>query len=567
MEEESERVQPIRKMTLRRQVIIAMALALSPLLILGGLSALSERSDQREARYQELVDASREGMSSVNAALSASRLALRMVSVDDRQPPCADIGERMARLDLPVSNVYRFNIDGKVVCSSVGDNLIGQSMPDPEWIERLRKGAEELESTAFPGLALGEPVVWMIRGTYDAAGAYTGSLAFTLDLQQLSRRFPVVEGATGLNQALVTSSGAVIGSELISEVPANWLTTEAMLAQQVRKLQLPQGQRVELVITPVAVDGIRMMTPSATPPRQRLDTLALFLIPLLAYLAALFAATWILDIMVLRWLERLRLRISDMRRNDEMTPLAMDLAGASAELQQLARAFDDLTSRVASHEADSRHALNRMKGAFRETHHRVKNNLQVMLSMLKLQVRGEEKVETQHALRIAAQRVAMMAAVHHSLLNEAHLEYVEAEDLIDAICSQIHEQQGWGEESRHIARDVDKGPLPSDLAVPLAMFIQEAFDMLCPPSGSGTITEDLRLSLTRQDGNARLRLCCARTNPGSEEDASRERHANFFLAAFARQMEGSVEQLGDDPDNVVIELVFPVTVETGGPPA
>lgn len=560
MAEESARIQPIRKMSLRRQVIIAMALALSPLLILGGLRALAEQDTIRQQRYHDLVEVSREGMSSVNAAIQASRLALRMLNADDRQPSCTQIGDTVVSMELPVRNVLRFDADGKVVCNYIGEALVGQSIPNPDWHERLRKGMSQVESSSFPGMALGEPVIWMIRGTTDATGNFTGSLAFTLSLQQLAERFPDVKSTTGLQQALVTANGIVIGSDLIGGLPVEWLSREAILERSVREVVLPQGGRLDVVITPIAAEGVMMLTPSFSPQVRRIDTLIVLLIPLLAYLAALLASTWIIDVLVLRWLERLRLRISDMRRNDEVTPLATDLSGAASELQQLARAFDDLTERVSVHEADLVLALNRMKDAFRETHHRVKNNLQVMLSMLKLQGRGEHRPETQTALRLAAQRVAMMAAVHHSLLNEAHLESVDAEDLVDAVCNQIHEQQGWGEESRHIRREIDHVPLPSDLAVPLAMFIQEAFDILCPPTNNGLIARDLRLVLKREDGNARLRLCCGRdTTPG--EETQQEQEANFFLAAFARQLDGSVEKLNDDPEHVIIELVFPVTLE------
>lgn len=559
MAEESARVQPIRKMSLRGQVIIAMALALSPLLILGGLRALAEQESIRQQRYHDLVEVSREGMSSVNAAIQASRLALRMVSSDDRDPSCTQIGHTMVSLELPVRNVLRFNADGQVTCSYIGEALIGEPIPNPDWHERLRKGMVQVESSAFPGMALGEPVIWMVRTTTDSAGNFTGSLAFTLGLQKLSERFPDAESSTGLKQALVTANGVVIGSDLIGALPVEWLTSEALLERRLREVVLPQGGRLDVVISPVGAEGVFMLTPSFSPQVRRIDALIVLLIPLLSYLAALLASTWIIDVLVLRWLERLRLRISDMRRNDEVTPLATDLAGAASELQQLARAFDDLTQRVTVHEADLVEALNRMKGAFRETHHRVKNNLQVMLSMLKLQGRGEQRPETQSALRLAAQRVSMMAAVHHALLNEAHLESVDAEDLIEAVCNQIHEQQGWGEESRHIRCEVDEGTLPSDLAVPLAMFIQEAFDTLCPPSTNGWIARDLRLVLKRENGNVRLRLCCGRDDTPGEETLQ-EQEANFFLAAFARQLDGSVTKLDDDPENVIIELVFPLTL-------
>ncbi len=564
MASESEGGHPEQRMSLRLRVIMAMALALSPLLLLGGLLVSGEQDAAHEQRYEELAAVSRQGISTVAESVQASRVALRMISNDDRQPTCTQIGVSMQSMNLPIRTVLRFNSDGEVICSSLGENLIGQPMPGPEWNEDLSKGVEQIESGSYPCMALDEPVIWLLRRTADSNGNFTGSVAITISLETLSERFPGIKSATGMEQGLVIRNGTVVGSDLVESVPLEWLSNEATLERTVRPIVLPQGRRLDALTMPTSAEGVWMLTATSAPQRQRYESLIVLTIPVLAYLAALLASAWIIDTMVLRWLQHLRLRISDKRGAENFTPLGPDLAGAPAELQLLARAFDDLTGRANAHETDLRHALGRMKAAFRETHHRVKNNLQIMLSMLKLQVRGEKRPETQNALRIAAKRVSMMAAVHHSLLHETHLETVDARDLMEAICDQIHVQQGWEEESRHIRPEVDDGPLPSDMAVPLAMFIQEAFDLLCPPSRNGETLRDLRLDFKRENGEARLRISCGR-DPTPEDEATREEETNIFLAAFARQMSGTVDELGDDPDNVIIELTFPLEVSEEEP--
>lgn len=556
MNEEIARGPAPRRMSLRWQVIGAMALALSPLLVLGAMRVSGEREEARQAKYQELVETSREGQSGVDMVLAGTRLALSLMAVDERKPTCTQISNRLSGLNLPFRNVFRFNAEGQVTCFFAGENLVGQPMPDLGWNDQLRRGMKTIESSRFDGLALGDPVIWMLQGVANDAGEFEGSVAVTVSIEQLAKSLPET-ASPGLRQGIVLVDGDVLGSEIVERVPVEWLTSEAILERTARQLRLPQGGRVDVVVMPLATDSLWILTPSSTPRNSRIETVVALTIPILAFLAALLTATWIMDTLVLRWLERLRLRISDLRRSAEYTPLANDLARAPAELQQLARAFDDLTESVTVHESDLRQALTRMKGAFRETHHRVKNNLQVMLSMLKLQVRNEVQPETQVALRIAAQRVSMMAAVHHSLLNESHIETVEASELFDAICKQIHERQGWEEESRHLVPDVEDVLLPSDIAVPMAMFVQEAFDHLCPATGDSGVIRDLSLEFRHENGHARLRMSCGR-DPSAKDEATRTRDTNIFLAAFARQMGGSVEDLGEDPDNVIIELTFPI---------
>ncbi|WP_291197099.1 sensor histidine kinase [Hyphomonas sp.] len=556
MNEEIARGPAPLRMSLRWQVIGAMALALSPLLVLGAMRVSGEREEARQAKYQELVETSREGQSGVDTVLAGTRLALSLMAVDERKPTCTQISNRLSGLNLPFRNVFRFNAEGQVTCFFAGENLVGQPMPDLGWNDQLRRGMKTIESSRFDGLALGDPVIWMLQGVANDAGEFEGSVAVTVSIEQLAKSLPET-ASPGLRQGIVLVDGDVLGSGIVERIPVGWLTSEAILERTARQLRLPQGGRVDVVVMPLATDSLWILTPSSTPRNSRIETVVALTIPVLAFLAALLTATWIMDTLVLRWIERLRLRISDLRRSAEYTPLADDLARAPAELQQLARAFDDLTESVKVHESDLLQALARMKGAFRETHHRVKNNLQVMLSMLKLQGRSEVQPETQVALRLAAQRVAMMAAVHHSLLNESHIETVDASELFDAICKQIHERQGWEEESRHLVPDVEDVSLPSDLAVPMAMFVQEAFDHLCPATGDSGVIRDLSLEFRQENGHARLRMSCGR-EPTASDEATRSRDTNLFLAAFARQMGGAVEDLGDDPDNVIIELTFPI---------
>lgn len=177
--------------------------------------------------------------------------------------------------------------------------------------------------------------------------------------------------------------------------------------------------------------------------------------------------------------------------------------------------------------------------------------------MLNLQLRSESVAEIRHALRIAVRRVSMMAAVQNSLLTESNQKTVDAAELIGAICAQIDDQQSWAEDDRQIRPEVSPGRLPSDLAIPLAMFIQESVHLICPVSDNGTAIDYFRLCFAFEGPQARLRLTCGRkvkTGAGNLDDQS----TSLFLAAFARQMGGSVAQRGPEPGITVIELLIPI---------
>ena len=545
------------RLSLRLQVIAAMALVLSPLLIMGAIHAWSEQKFSEKLRFHEIQQTAQDHFRQTDAMLMRARIALQMITPDDREWTCPQIGQRFSALELPLRNTLRFDAEGLLTCSEIGEGLVGMPMPQLEWNDRLRRGVEAIEVSGQRGMALGDPSIYLLRRQHDEAGVFTGSIAMSLSLEDIVARISRSQ-SSGVTVSLVVPGGQVVGSNIVAGVPMEWISEGAALDRKTYRLSPDQGPPLDVVLLPLSAEGLWLMVGSPAPP-QRVEVILAFLVPILAYLAALLAASWIADAMVLRWLERIRLRILDMRSSAKYALLAPELSRAPREVQQVAEAFDELTSRVSTHESDLQSALLQMKLAFREVHHRVKNNLQVMLSMLKLQGRGEALPETQSALKVAAHRVAMMAAVHHTLLNEGNLDSVEALDLFNAISNQVDEQQGWVDGGRHLIPDVTPGPLPADMAVPLGMFVLEAVGLLCPEAGSDDNT-DIVLHLDRQsDGACRLTLTC---KGGDEEsDAEMDRDTSLFLSAFARQIGGSVSVGPHEDGLIAIELEFHVDAQ------
>lgn len=540
-----------KRLSLRLQVIYAMAFVLSPLLIMGAINAWSEQRFSQQIQFHELQQSAQDRFRQIDAMLVRSRTALRMITAESADLSCTQIASRMSVLDLPLRNTVMFDADGTVICSEVGEGLVGTPMVQLEWNDRMRKGVETIEVSGQRSRALGDPATFMLHRINDSQGNFAGSIALSMSLVDMAARIAESSNSNTITTALVVQGGEVIGSNIVAGVPMEWISGGATLNQKIYHLTPEQGPPLDVVLLPLRTDGLWLMVGAPSPP-QRVETILAFLVPILAYLAALLAASWIADAMVLRWLERIRIRIQDMRSSARYMPLTPDLSRAPREMQQVAEAFDDLTSRVTTHETEMQRALLQMKAAFREVHHRVKNNLQVMLSMLKLQGRGEALPETQAALKVAAHRVAMMAAVHHTLLNEGDLDAVEALDLFNAICNQVDEQKGWVEGGRHIIPDVTPGPLPADMAVPLGMFVLEAVGLLCPDDDEA----DVVLHFDRNNGDCLLKLTCG-SDPESG-DGEIDRDTSLFLSAFARQIGGTVSVDSSIEGEITIALEFSV---------
>ncbi len=111
------------------------------------------------------------------------------------------------------------------------------------------------------------------------------------------------------------------------------------------------------------------------------------------------------------------------------------------------------------------------EAAVREVHHRVKNNLQTISSLLRLQARRSEQAETRTALREAERRVRSIAVVHEVLSREPGEEVVFDEIVRSLVL--LVEDTVLALHPVEIVVNGELGVLPTDLATPLAVALAE----------------------------------------------------------------------------------------------
>jgi two-component sensor histidine kinase len=141
-------------------------------------------------------------------------------------------------------------------------------------------------------------------------------------------------------------------------------------------------------------------------------------------------------------------------------------------------------------------ALLSKDATIREIHHRVKNNLQTVAAMLRLQARRAGSAEAKEALAEAELRVAAIAVVHESLSAEDG-ERVDFDGIVDRIIALVRDlapAYSAIEGSPVIRRDGSWAMLPADLATPLAMAASE----LLHNAAEHAAAESIVVSLDRE---------------------------------------------------------------------
>jgi two-component system, sensor histidine kinase PdtaS len=157
-----------------------------------------------------------------------------------------------------------------------------------------------------------------------------------------------------------------------------------------------------------------------------------------------------------------------------------------------------LLSSIASHAAVAlEHGRAVMRGVLaQEIHHRVKNNLQTVASLLRLQARAEH-LDPRKALDDSVNRVLAIAAVHEVLM-ERREEHVELADLLDRLRAMLVQGLASGKDVESALEPVQ---LAGDRATALALVFSELFQNALEHGGA-----EVRVELARRDGNVVLAI-------------------------------------------------------------
>lgn len=116
-------------------------------------------------------------------------------------------------------------------------------------------------------------------------------------------------------------------------------------------------------------------------------------------------------------------------------------------------------------------ALVTKDATIREIHHRVKNNLQTVAALLRLQARRVEIPAARIALEESVRRVASIALVHETLAMSSD-EVVEFDGIVDRVAKAATDVAG-AETTIRLRRDGTFGVLPAEIATPLVMVLNE----------------------------------------------------------------------------------------------
>ncbi len=151
-------------------------------------------------------------------------------------------------------------------------------------------------------------------------------------------------------------------------------------------------------------------------------------------------------------------------------------------------------------------ALKERNLLMQEMNHRVKNNLQVISSLLDLQSRQTKETAAQSAMREAKSRVKSMALIHQKLYQQDAVKAVVVKEYLYDLSESLFESYRASAEKIQFESDIDDLLLDVDVVIPLGLIINELISNALKYAFTGRASGKLSLSLKRNAAGLTLRV-------------------------------------------------------------
>jgi len=462
------------------------------------------------------------------------------------------------------SNMSIVDVNGAVICSALADR-VGLSVADRDWFNELRdSGAGFVQSAATQSLVSKEWTLAVAKRRETAAGKFDGALVIGVPIASLVFSLD----RTGLPKdseiALLDPTGRVFASRYWAAMNAD-ITAKLAESGGARSgfftTRTGEGQTRQIAIVPLSPGPLYAMLSAPVLPAIALENVSAFgnfALPLLAWLLALGTVWLATDWLVLRWIDYLR-RIAGLYASGKLTvqPLRARRQ-APSEITILADTMQDMAMKIRDRTIKLEGALEARDAAMKEIHHRVKNNLQIINSLLSLQSRKVSDPAALAVLDDARTRINALSLIHRSLYEHNDIRSVDVKSFFSELVTHLDQALGAEDQKVRIESVIDEDTIDADSAVPLALFTAEAVTNAIkhafPNLTGGRVLVSYRVTPTGPV------LSIEDDGVGGPEATARGL-GSALMTAFARQVRGQLEELRSPGGGRIVKITMPLKGE------
>lgn len=545
---------PRHRWPIRHRLALMLALAMAPAGILaladGWRGYAAHVQDKQRAFMTEsqlAVGEERDALIQTRGAMGVLALSPGVVALDPPACNAALAGFIAGQGAYAVAAVS--NLRGQVVCASTPLALGLDNGQSAEFQAFLAEPKFTIGAVRT-GRVSGERVLVALAPVRNQ-GRLVGMLSVSLRTAFLDRVAAATDTSLVRQVALVDERGTVIAHDQPKGYDAlTWLSQRTEMVELLTATPAllttrgPDGRAIVLAIAPLFQGEVWMVTlaPRASlgiePTWVTLPTLSL---PVLMWIVAIAVAYFSIDRLVVRHVVYLS-RITRAYGKGRLKLDPIGIAGAPREIADLGEALTTMARRLDKRTNALRQSAETNQVLLAEVYHRVKNNLQMITSLLNLQSRQARSADERLAIARIQSRIHSLALVHQRLYAVENMRQIALDALVREIVGHLRAMDP-DDAARPAEVSFDLAPVidGADRATPVVMFLNEAVTnalKYAESPGGGPRRIEIALACTSADGYA---LTVRNTvGPGAVIDPRGGSLGQGLMAGFARQVRGAL---------------------------
>lgn len=553
----------MRPVTLRNGLVLIVVAALLPIGTLSVVQALSTLNYSRTLIGNGLVTSALATAARERDPITISKQVLLRL----RENPAvlagkAGCGEALSTGlgDNPaLINLARSDAIGRVLCSVLPFDPSITFAKEAWWQNGINARTFTASAPVFGQISKKRIIVGMLPITAQN-GRNDGAVTVAIDASWLERSLSESEMSRDAAVAIVDGNGIVV------------LTNEKRLLPrfdvQIGNAKVGQANTSDGVAWMYAVAPLydRELYVVYTEPTKALMATALnhvrlnLILPIAALLLASLAIWVSTNYLVLRWLESFRLLAARFAQG-EFSGEVEKFARAPRELGLLSADLHSMARSIETRDHALQRALNAKIALTHDIHHRVKNNLQIVSSLLNLQAEKISDPAAREALSQTRARIGALAQIHRLLYEESHdsdHENVNIASLLNALCVQLRALHR-GQSNLQLVCFAEPLNVPINNAVPLTLLAVEAVTNAYRHGFAAGQSGTIILHFDIVDDQAMLSV--SDDGCGFDKPQNAKSMGGQLMTAFAQQLGGVLHIESTPGGGTVVTLTYPLLNE------
>ncbi len=546
------------KLNLNQRLLLAVLVALLPITIFSIYQAIANREYSRQLISDRLAVSALAAASKQREPLNSAQLTVATLvqnpNVYNNEPACVEIFKENLRAQSSLVNIIWSDQQGVPLCS-VLPIPPGTTFVNEEWWQRGVATKQFTLSAPHLSPISKRRVIVAMQPLFSSSGSYIGAVSAGINMAWIETALRDVSAGTDGLVGIADASGSMV----LSSGPRRFQKIDLKRSfGSAHSVESYDGEEWLYSSAPLYGNQLHVVyaeqaRPLIVPMRDQLRAGIAW--PVLAIMLTLLAVWLGVNKMVVRWLKELG-QLTRRFAGGDYSESRARFTSAPPEIAEVGADLHSMASAIAERNTALEGSLKATRLMAREVNHRVKNNLQMIMSLLALQAAQVKHDEAKTVISQTRARMAALSLIHRLLYEKSDIAdqgEVDLDRVFNELCSQLHGSVGArGSATLHCHSSV--GSRPADEAVPVTLFAVEAITNAYRHAFPGDRSGRLSVSLTRSGDTIKLEILD--DGVGYDEQSNRNLMGMDLIRAFVEQLNGNLHIDAKPGEGVSVTMTY-----------